>query len=74
MVQILPADAGACKRGALEEGTATHSRVLAWRIPWPEEPGGLPSIGLKHERGKRQRNKRLVIVMQLTHTTGQTHK
>ena len=29
----------------LEEGTATHSNILAWRIPWPEEPGGLQSIG-----------------------------
>ena len=27
----------------LEEGTATHSSVLAWRIPWTEEPGGLQS-------------------------------
>ena len=25
----------------LEEGTATHSSILAWRIPWTEEPGGL---------------------------------
>ena len=25
----------------LEEGQATHSNVLAWRIPWTEEPGGL---------------------------------
>ena len=24
-----------------EEGMATHSRILAWRIPWTEEPGGL---------------------------------
>ena len=24
----------------LEEGTATHSSILAWRIPWTEEPGG----------------------------------
>ena len=30
----------------LEEGMATQSSVLAWRIPWTEEPGGLPSIGL----------------------------
>ena len=30
----------------LEEGTATHSRVLAWRIPWTEEPGGLQSMGV----------------------------
>ena len=26
---------------SLEEGMATHSSVLAWRIPWTEEPGGL---------------------------------
>ena len=29
----------------LEDGMATHSSVLAWRIPWTEEPGGLQSIG-----------------------------
>ena len=29
----------------LEEGIATHSNILAWRIPWTEEPGGLPSMG-----------------------------
>ena len=29
----------------LEEEMATHSTILAWRIPWTEEPGGLPSIG-----------------------------
>ena len=28
----------------LERGTATHSSILAWRIPWTEEPGGLPSM------------------------------
>ena len=31
----------------LEEGIATHSSILAWRIPWTEEPGGLQSIGHK---------------------------
>ena len=30
---------------ALEEGMATHSSILAWRIPWSEEPGRLQSIG-----------------------------
>ena len=30
-----------------EKGMATHSRILAWRILWAEEPGGLQSIGLK---------------------------
>ena len=29
----------------LEEGVATHSSILAWRIPWTEEPGGLQSLG-----------------------------
>ena len=31
----------------LEEGMATHSSILAWRIPWTEEPGGLQFIGLQ---------------------------
>ena len=30
----------------MEENTATHSNIRAWRIPWTEEPGGLQSIGL----------------------------
>jgi len=29
----------------LEKGITTHSSVLAWRIPWTEEPGGLQSMG-----------------------------
>ena len=29
----------------LGKGMATHSSILAWRIPWTEEPGGLQSIG-----------------------------
>ena len=29
----------------LEEGTATHSSVLAWKSPWTEEPGGLQFVG-----------------------------
>ena len=31
----------------LEEGMAIHSGILAWRIPWTEEPGGLQSTGHK---------------------------
>ena len=31
----------------LEEGTATHSSILVWRILWTEEPGGLQSMGSK---------------------------
>ena len=32
---------------ALEEGMATHSSILVWRISWTEEPGRLQSIGLQ---------------------------
>ena len=32
---------------ALEEGMETHSSILAWRIPWTDEPGGLQSMGLQ---------------------------
>ena len=31
----------------LEKGIAIHSSILAWRIPWTEEPGGLQSMGLQ---------------------------
>ena len=33
------------REGALEEGMATHSSVLAWRVSWTDEPGGLQSMG-----------------------------
>ena len=31
----------------LEKEMATHSSILAWRVPWTEEPGGLQSMGLQ---------------------------
>ena len=34
----------------LEEEMATHSSILAWRISWTEEPGGLQSMGLQRVR------------------------
>ena len=34
----------------LEEGMATHSSILAWRLPWTEEPGGLQSMGSQRAR------------------------
>ena len=34
----------------LEKEMATHSSILAWRIPWTEEPGGLQSTGLQRVR------------------------
>ena len=34
-----------CQEDPLEKGMATHFSILAWRIPWTEEPGGLWSVG-----------------------------
>ena len=36
-------------RDPLEEGMATHSSILAWKIAWTEEPGGLQSIASKEQ-------------------------
>ena len=55
MVKHLPANAGDIRnvgsipgsRRSPEEGMATHSSILAWRIPWTEESGGLQSMGWK---------------------------
>ena len=41
----------------LEKEMATHSSILAWEIPWTEEPGGLQSLGLQkveHESATKQ--------------------
>ena len=35
------------REDSLEKGMATHSSILAWRIPWTEEPGRLQSMGSK---------------------------
>ena len=53
MVKNPPANAGDVRdrvrslgqEDPLEKGMATHSSIIAWRIPWTEEPGGLQSIG-----------------------------
>ena len=50
MVKNPPANAGGTglilgSRRSLEKGMATHSSILAWRIPGTEEPRGLPSVG-----------------------------
>ena len=39
---------------SLEKEMATHSSVLAWKIPGTEEPGGLPSMGSHRVRRKQQ--------------------
>ena len=38
----------------LEKTTATHSSILAWKIPWTEEPGGLQFIGLQSQTQLKQ--------------------
>ena len=50
MVKNPPANAGDTGlipgwEGPLEKEMATHPSILAWRIPWAEEPGGLQSMG-----------------------------
>ena len=52
VVKNLPANAGDWERRVwslgqedILEDIATHSSILAWRIPWPEKPGGLQSLG-----------------------------
>ena len=39
-----------CREDPLEKGMATHPSILAWRIPWTEEPGGLRSMGPQRVR------------------------
>ena len=55
LVKNLPAMWEACVwslgwEDPLEESMATHSSILAWRIPWTEEPGGIQSMGLQRVR------------------------
>ena len=55
MVKILPAVQEIWVRSLsqedpLEKGMTAHSRILAWRIPWAEEPGGLQSMGWQRVR------------------------
>ena len=40
----------------LEKGVATHSSILAWMIPWTEEPGGLQSLGSQRVGHNRATN------------------
>ena len=54
MVKNSPANAGRVQslgqEDPLEEGMANHSNILAWRIPWTEESGGLQSIEMPRVR------------------------
>ena len=58
LVQNPPANAGdardmdwsLCQKDPLEKSMATHSSILAWKIPWAEEPGRLQSTGWQRIR------------------------
>ena len=60
----------------LEKEMATHSSILAWRIPWTEEPGGQQSMGLQRVRhdlvSKQQHRRKLKRKESLRHTTYMT--
>ena len=45
----------------LEKEMATHSSILAWRIPWTEEPGGLQFLGSQRVGHDRATNKLLLL-------------
>ena len=52
VVKNLPAQQGTWVRSLggedpLEKEMATHSNILAWKVPWTEEPGGLQSMGFQ---------------------------
>ena len=46
----------------LEKEMAAHSSILAWRIPWTEEPGGLQSMGSQRVRHDRVTNTQAVMI------------
>ena len=48
-----------CREGSLEKEMATRSSILAWRIPWTEEPGGLRSWGCKESDSTYQLNNKI---------------
>ena len=58
MIKNLPANAGDTKdvgsipgqEDPLKKEMATHSSILAWKIPWTKEPGGLQSMGSQRVR------------------------
>ena len=50
--QIPPLD----REDALEEEMAIHSSILAWEIPWTEEPGGLKSMGSQKSQTQQLNN------------------
>ena len=49
----------------LEKGMATHSSILAWKIPWAEEPGGLQSMELQRAGHSSATNTFIIIIMMM---------
>ena len=54
----------------LEEELATHSRILAWRIPWTGEPGGIQSWGLDKSDTTEQLTLHFPLLLQLNKIHG----
>ena len=63
---------GLGREDPLEEEVATHSSILAWKIPWTEEPGGLQSIvsqRVRHDQSDlaHTRTHRMFLIPDVTH-------
>ena len=67
---LVPAVQSLGPEDLLEEGTATHSSILAWRIPWTEEPGRLQSMGSQRVRHDRSDSTHLFSHTQSTRRLG----
>ena len=48
--------------GPLEKGMAAHFNILAWRIPWMEEPGGLQSLGSQSDMTEKRTFSRYINI------------
>ena len=87
VVENLPASAGDTRdvgsflgwKDPLEEERATHSSILAWKMPWTEEPGGLQSVRLQRVRqhwahmNKHTLTHTHTYILTHTHTHTHTH-
>ena len=79
VVKKLPVNAGEPvwtlgQKDLLEEEMATHFSILAWEIPWTEEPGGLQSMGLQrfgHDLATEQQQQRRDLYPDIQPTVGQ---
>ena len=58
------------QEGTQEEEIATHSSIVAWKIPWTEEPGRLQSSGYKES----DITERLILIMHVKFITGSNTK